>query len=186
MVVRVLGYSKIVAIFIGFLLAAFLGLSLMTDWYQYKEETGEMMVQEIQQLAGIFSRIERTAGIIDFDYQKNPINFLTIKKDGFVSSEVGSMNLMYPDRWEGPYINRTPTMQSKEYQVVYTHKGYFITPGDGVVLPNKKVVGRDILLDEQSDIEALMRDPQGLMFEGKSLAAPMVVGRQSFIVPSDD
>jgi hypothetical protein len=131
------------------------------------------MVQDVARLADIFQRIDAECGIIGFDYQKNPVNFLTIKHDGFVGSEVGSMNLRHPDRWQGPYLQDNSTIHSKEYQIVRTKKGYFITPGDGVRLPNNKVVGKDIILDEHADIPALVLQKDGLNFEGKPLAAPL-------------
>ncbi|MCK5632726.1 hypothetical protein KAH94_03190, partial [bacterium] len=105
---------------------------------------------------------------------KNPINFLNIEK--FVGSEVGSMNLAYPKQWEGPYLNDNPTIQEKEYMVVRTKKGYFITPGQGVRLGNGKVIGKDIIIDENSEIFSMMQDETTLQFEGKSLAAPLYVG----------
>ncbi|MFC1845768.1 hypothetical protein ACFLX2_01420 [Candidatus Dependentiae bacterium] len=129
---------------------------------------------EIQYLVKIFKRIDKKCRIIDFDSQKSPINFLNVKK--FVGSEVGAMNLKYPGQWDGPYLKENPTIQKKEYQVVQAKKGYFITPGSGVKLPNGKIIGKDILLDEDADIAAMMFDKDALMIEGKAWAAPLPVG----------
>ena len=171
--------KHVISIAIAALFSFFIVISIFNALYQYKEQTGEIIAKEVQQLAAILTKINETAEILSFDEQKNRIDFLTIKKGGFVSSEVGAMNLKHPDGWQGPYVDRTPTIQNKEYQVVYTKKGYFITPGDGVKLPNKKVVGKDIILDKHADIKKLMRDEQALMFEGKPLAAEILIGKTS-------
>lgn len=135
----------------------------------YRVDSDELIAQKVVQLAEILERIEEQCNIIDFDRQKTPIDFLNVVK--FVGSEVGGMNLAYPENWTGPYLNDNPTIQDKEFQVVRTKQGYFVTPGDGVVLSNGKVVGKDIVLDENADILKLMADPKGLNFNGKPLAA---------------
>ena len=62
-------------------------------------------------------------------------------------------------------------LKSALFQEFSLHQnGYFITPGDGVRLPNGKVVGKDIVLDKKADIAAMARDEQALMFQGKPLA----------------
>jgi len=155
------------------ILVALVILSFITLFYTTKENRGALIADDIALLAGIFERIEKTSDIIGFDYQKNIIDFLTIKKNGFVGSEVGSMNLAHPERWDGPYVRENLTMQGIAYMVVKTKNGYFITPGDGVVLPNGKQIGKDIILNEKADIPAMMRDEKALLFEGRTLAAPV-------------
>lgn len=163
-----------VPVAIGGLLAGFLIWTVSNLWYEKPIHTANMMAQDIAKLAEIFEQIEKTCGISSFDYQSNPINFLTIKKDGFVGSEVGSMNLARPEKWQGPYLQDNLEVQEKEYEVVSTKKGYFIVPGKGVELANGKIIGTDIILDENADIAAMMQDKDKLMFEGKPLAAPLV------------
>jgi hypothetical protein len=95
----------------------------------------------------------------------------------FSGAEVGPMNLAYPERWEGPYLEDNPTMQEKEYLIVRTKRGYFITPGEGVILPNGKDVGKDkIVLNEDTNIRILMTDSQALMFKDRVFAAPVMIG----------
>lgn len=153
------------------LLASLFVIALVNVFFRSKQLTGTLIADDVAKLAYIFKRIDQTCSIIDFDYQKNNINFLNV--GSFTGSEVGPMNLTYPEKWEGPYLDDNPTMQDKEYQVVYTKKGYFVVPGDGVKLPNGNVVGVDIILDEDADIATLMRDKNGLTFQGKALAAPL-------------
>lgn len=162
------------------LLIVLLVISIFSVKYWSREEAGTIMAEDIQRLAEIFERISVECTILSFDYPKNPINFLTIKAGGFVGSEVGSMNLKHPEKWQGPYVQETPTMQGKAYQIISTAQGYFIVPGDGVKLPNGKVVGKDIVLDGNTNIYALMNDSQGLMFEGQPLASPLIASDRTF------
>jgi hypothetical protein len=136
--------------------------------YQSRIESSEIMTEDIQRLAEIIMRINERCKILDVDLQKTPIDFLTVAK--FVGSHVGSINLAYPERWEGPYLHANPTIQGKEYQIVRTKKGYFITPGDGVILTNGKMVGKDIILDEDADIRTLMKSDQAFKHKDGSLA----------------
>ena len=102
------------------------------------------------------------------------------------------MNLAYPEKWHGPYLERNPSVQGIEYQVVYTRKGYFITPGQGVKLPNGKIIGKDIILDENADIELMMHDDQALSYRGQPLAAQITISGdkknnfQQNILPEDE
>lgn len=162
-----------ISVILGFIFGGFVVMSIYNAWYQFEKDTGVIMVDDIQRLSDIFHEINVTAGILSFDRTKNVIDFLNIKKGGFVGSEVGALNLRHPERWSGPYLEKNPTIQNQEYVVLVTKKGHFIVPADGVKLPNGKVIGKDIILDENSDVQQLMRDPNGLQFEGRSLAAPI-------------
>ena len=157
-----------------FLFLVLVGISLYQMFYEVKIVSDVMIAKEVRVLVDIFKRIDKKCKIIGFDYQKNPINFLNVEK--FVGSEVGPMNLAYPKNWEGPYLRDNPTIQDKEYQIVKTKQGYFVTPGDGVKLSNDKVVGKDIVLDEKADIPKMMVDKKALNFKGNALAAPLSVG----------
>jgi len=155
----------------------FICLSVFNTLYRSKNDAGIIIAQDIAQLKNIFQKIHQDCGIIDFDAQKNPINFLNVAT--FTGSEVGPMNLTHPEKWQGPYLKDNPTMYHIAYQIVSTRKGYFITPGDGVTLPNKKVVGKDIILDKNADIQKMMVDPQVLLYKDKPLAAHLDLGSSS-------
>ena len=171
-------------------IALLIGITIFNMRQSLNRDTGLFIAQDIAHLATVFENINTTAGILGFDHQKNDINFLNIKKGGFVGSELGSMNLIHPDKWEGPYEKETPRMEEEDYMVVRTHKGYFITPGDGVKLPNGKIIGKDIIFDEGADIEAMMHDEQMLSYQGNALAAKIkIIGKhgsaQQIIFPEE-
>ncbi len=159
------------AAMLGFLLllVTFSGLNF---FYEKRHSDGWIMVDHLALLAKKFERINQTCGILSFDYQKNPINFLNVET--FRGSEVGPINLVHPEKWQG-YLANNPIIQNIEYMVVRTNQGHFITPGMGVRLPNGMVIGQDILLDADADIATLVADPDGLSFSAKPLAVPISV-----------
>ena len=171
--------STILPIIVGLGILLFVGMTFFNTLYRSKDDAGMMIVQEIEQLRDIFHRIHNTCVIIDFDDQKNSINFLNVEK--FTGSEVGPMNLVHPEKWEGPYLKDNPTLYHIAYQVVSTKKGYFVTPGDGVTLPNNKIIGKDIILDQKADIDAMMLNPQALSYKNRPLAARLNLGTPSNI-----
>ncbi len=152
-------------IIILLVLGAFLFVNF---FYNVKETKSGLIVRDIRQLTDIFNRIHAACTIRSFDGIKNTINFLNVK--AFEGSEVGPINLAYPDKWEGPYVSDNPTIDGKEYQVVKEKDGYYILPGDGVTLPNGSVVGRDITIDEDADISKLVSDKNKLLYKGQIFA----------------
>ena len=143
-------------------------VSFMSFYYRADYVTGSIISEEVKRLATIFNKINRECTILGFDNQQNPINFLNV--GSFEGSEVGPMNLKFPEKWAGPYVKDNPTMQGKEFMVVKTDYGYFVTPGNGVKLPSGKVIGKNILLSFDVDIDSLVNNKGALVFKGKALA----------------
>ncbi len=135
-------------------------------------QTATLIADDVKKVSAILDRINKKCVILGFDEQQNVINFLTVEK--FVGSEVGSMNLAYPDKWEGPYMAHNPMLQGKEYMIVQTTNGSFITPGHGVKLPNGSVIGKDLILDENADIFHMISSGQ-LSFRGIALATKLEI-----------
>jgi hypothetical protein len=158
------------------LFCIFIIIAIYNTFVSTKSYEGEIMQRDVAHLVDVLAQIEKDCKIISLESQKNSINFLNVKS--FVGSQVGPINLKHPDRWKGPYLEVNPSIQSIEYLLVRTKKGYFVTPGEGVKLPNGKIVGTDIKLDENADIEAMMKDEKQLGYKGKALAAPLVVKKR--------
>ena len=138
--------------FLGALAVATVGIF----WYQSRVISNELIARDIGQLGAIFKRINDDCGIIGFEHERNYVDFLTV--GSFVGSEVGAMNLKKPKNWHGPYVQDNPNVQEKLYEIVRTHKGYFLVPGAGVELSNKQIIGKDIVFGEDTDIYALVKD----------------------------
>lgn len=130
--------------------------------------TDKIITEHIDILAKIIETIDQKCRIIGFDHQKNYVDFLNVKS--FSGSEIGSMNLMYPENWEGPYLETNLTIQEKPYMIVKTKFGYYLTPGEGVRLSNGKVIGEDIKLLESTDMNVLLNDPKALLSGSNNLA----------------
>lgn len=129
----------------------------------------EVVAHDIEMLADIFKRIDASCSIMDFEHQKNYIDFLNVEK--FVGDEVGAMHLMAPEKWQGPYVRENPKVFGKPFLIVRTKKGYFIVPPIGLTLSNGKKVGVDLRFDEAADIAAMIESPKGLRYQDKPLAA---------------
>jgi hypothetical protein len=157
-----------------------LGSLFIVTFYSYRYDNSQLkdtlIAQDLKTLIHIFKEIDKTCTILGFIHQKNYIDFLNIKS--FEGSQVGSMNLAYPEKWQGPYLKETLTMQECPYMIVKNKKGLFIVPGEGVKLANGKIIGKDILFDYRSDIEKLMYDPHGLLYKDTPLAKHLVLKGQ--------
>lgn len=150
-------------------------ITLVVLWRQAGSWQDQLIDEHVLSLRNIFMQIDADCEIIDFEHQKNYIDFLNVIK--FEGSEVGPMNLVRPENWKGAYVQDNPTMQEKYYQVVRTFKGYYIVPGEGVQLSNGKIIGKDIIFDEQADISAMIQDRNALLIRGYALAAHLPIGK---------
>lgn len=164
------------------LFCIFIVIAIFNTFVSTRDYEGEIIERDVNKIANAIMQVEKDCKIYSVESQKNSINFLNVKS--FAGSKVGPINLKHPERWQGPYMELNPSMQSKEYLLVRTKKGYFVTPGDGVKLPNGRVIGVDIKVDENSDIEAMMKNDQQLAFKSKALAAPLAIKKRGpYFVP---
>lgn len=168
--------------------SAFLGIVVFVSIKyvaQARRYDDQLMTENIEKLADIFKRIHQCCKIIGFEHKRNYVDFLTVAK--FEGNRVGSMNLEYPEKWQGPYLYQPMLSDGKEYEIVQTKSGYYIVPGTGVRLSNEKTVGKDIIVNPDTDIEALIKDPQGLVSHNKPLAARIEVspGYQDIVFEKD-
>lgn len=151
--------------------------------FQSRKVNDQLIAEHISQLDDIFKKINNSCKIAGFEHQKNHIDFLNVTE--FSSSTVGPVNLYHPEKWEGPYLNQNLTIESKEYQIVRTKKGYYILPGDGVALSNGIIIGKNLIITPEIDIEALWHDPNFLLSNGKPLAAKIETASDFFAKPND-
>lgn len=141
-------------IFSSLILFTFFGFSFYKLFQQSRSIVDNVIAQDIKKLSRIFSDIEFNCNILSFKHEKNYIDFLNVTK--FVGSEIGAMNLAKAQNWKGPYLKDNLSVQGYVYQIIKTKKGYYIVPGDGVKLSNKKIIGKDIILDQNSNIDELI------------------------------
>jgi hypothetical protein len=166
-------------LFIG--LFTFVSLRYIAQARRYDDR---IIADNIQKLSTIFKRIHERCRIIGFEHRRNYIDFLTVEK--FEGNRIGAMSLEYPEKWQGPYLHQPMLSDGKEYEILRTKRGHYIVPGFGVRLSNEKVIGQDILLNTDTDIEAFIKDPQGLSSQNRPLAAPVdVASGYQDIVPEN-
>jgi len=173
-------HSRLMPILACVIFSIFVIIAIINTFVSSKEYTADIITHDVKKLAEILHTIDNDCGILSFDYQRNPINFLNTVS--FVSSEVGPVNLVHPENWKGPYLQDNPTIQNKEYVIIRTKYGYFITPDNGVKLPNGKIIGTDILINEDANIPEMMHDKDLLEYQGASLAVPLELKRLSMPV----
>jgi hypothetical protein len=123
---------------------------------------------DLEQIEKVLTNIDTTCNILSFNYDSLLINFFTVEK--FVGSTIGCLNLAYPGKWEGPYMQRNPTLQGKFYEVTRTKEGFFITPGVGVKLPNGQIIGKDFVITTNTSMNDLLLDDGAMNFKGQKLA----------------
>jgi hypothetical protein len=159
------------------LLVVLFGLSVSKLHQTNTQSSDTVISTQVQKLKTIFDQIHQDCGIVDFEHEQNYIDFLTV--ESFVGSEIGSMNLLYPKEWKGPYVQDNPTVQEQQYIILDNKSGYFIVPGDGVELANGSIVGEDFILDYETDMDqAILRDDE-LKSDSGVLAVQLDVGQNT-------
>jgi hypothetical protein len=157
------------------IIAILVGVSLYNLRTSFSRTVGQIIIEDVEKLSKIFKQINDQAGIMEIHGIKTPINFLNIKKGGFTGSQVGPLNLEFPDKWQGPYLQQNPEVENIQYNIIKTKRGHFIVPGDGVKLPNGKIIGKDIIFTENSDIDHMGHDEKILLYNGKPLVEPLTI-----------
>lgn len=127
----------------------------------------DIIVSELKNISIALKKIDKDCSILSVDEDKNNIDFLNVKS--FEGSEVGSLNLAYPKKWKGPYLDDNPTFQNKAYQIIRAKDGYFVAPGDGVKLPNGFTIGIDFKLSKDSEISKMLKKGGKLNYKGVPL-----------------
>lgn len=160
-------YDKI-ACLVSVLLIFLCVFGFFSVWYEAKRSRDIFIAHHIQELAAIFKKIDEQCHIIGFDHTRTYIDFLNV--NSFEGSEVGAMNLTYPDKWQGAYLKDNFTMQGRVYEIVTIKSGSFIMPGHGVVLSSGLIMGEDIVIDDNTDMDRMLGQGGKLNFKGKPLA----------------
>ena len=103
--------KKYFAIFSTVLLAVLFIIFLVKTTKEGPVQLATIIQSDIEQIEKVLIDIDTTCNILSFNYDNVRINFLTVEK--FVGSTIGCLNLAYPGKWHGPYMQRNPTLQGK-------------------------------------------------------------------------
>lgn len=161
-------FKKYFVYFSSFLLVAILGLFV----YQVLKERPQYLAAVIQsdlgQIEKHLATIDKDCNILSINSGRVYIDFLNVEK--FSGSMVGGINLAYAEKWTGPYMKRSPTLQGVFYEIVKTREGIYIVPGQGVKLPNGMVVGKHFDVTYASPMAQMLKPGGQLHYKGDSLA----------------
>ena len=136
--------------------------------YTRPDFIASLIADDIKIISLALEKIDSDCNILKIKHDRDYIDFLTVRE--FEKSSVGPLNLVYPQRWEGPYLNTNPTMQEKLYEIIKTKDGIYIVPGNGVKLPNGLVVGKDFEISTETKIANLLKKGGPLNYKGYEFA----------------
>ena len=156
--------AKHFSVFSSLVLIVLLGLFLFKVVYHRAYYLSSVIEQDIVRIAKILGDVDKNCTVLSVQGERVPINFLTVKS--FVGSNVGGLNLAYPQRWQGPYLEVNPTHQQRFYDIVQTSEGFFVVPGEGVQLPNGFIMGKDIHIGYDTSVKKLLSQGGGLHYQG--------------------
>lgn len=159
--------AKHFSVFSSVLLVILLGLFLFKVVHYRSYYLSSVIEQDIVRIARILASVDKNCTILSINGEHTPVNFLNVKS--FVGSNVGGLNLAYPQKWQGPYAEVSPTHQQRFYEIVRTREGLFVVPGQGVTLPTGLIVGRDILIDYETSVKKMLAKGGALNHNGSLL-----------------
>lgn len=148
------------SIFFSFLLIFF----VVKVYYEKPNVVASLIQSDIKNIHRILLEIDKTCAISLVKKNRITLDFLTVVK--FIGSEIGGLNLMYPEHWKGPYIKDCPELQLKAYELVRARDGFFIIPGVDTKLPNGFIVGKDFDISEQTLVLPLLKEGGPLFYKG--------------------
>ncbi len=155
------------SIFSSVILLVLLGLFIYKVMHHRAYYLSSVIEQDVNNIAKILASIDKDCSILSLSGEHLPINFLTVKS--FVGSSVGGLNLAYPQKWQGPYLQVNPTHQQRFYELVQTHEGLFLLPGLGISLPSGLVMGRDVKPGFDVSIKKMLEKGGALNHDGSLL-----------------
>jgi len=153
-------------IFSSTLLCVLLAMFLVKIWYQKGMVATSALRQDLLAIERILYKIDRDCNILSIRPTAAVIDFLTVKS--FAGSMVGPLNLAYSAKWQGPYVERTPSFKGIAYEIVRAADGYFVVPGKGVKLPNGIVVGKDIVFDDKTVLKNELKSGGKLYYKNEA------------------
>ncbi len=161
------GFKKYFTIFSTTVLVGLLAIFLFRTSKDQPLHLSTIIKNDLEQIEKTLSKIDKECNILNILYNNVRIDFLNVEK--FSGSTVGCLNLAYPQKWMGPYLQRNPTLQGKFYEIVKTREGFFLMPGSGVKLPNGLILGKNIKITPKTQMSDLIVDGGPLNYKGQAL-----------------
>ena len=159
--------QKYFAVFSITLLTLLLSFVFWRVWHSRPYVLSNIIAEDLAGIEKVLNRIDKECNILSIRSDRATIDFLTVQK--FVGSTIGCLNLAYPERWKGPYLQINPSIQENFYEIVHAKDGYFVLPGTGVKLANGKEMGKDVIITHNTVVKQLLQPGGTLNFNGKAM-----------------
>lgn len=154
---------------IGFFMLAFASWMVFKRIHKTHSPKEEFLIA-----ANIIRSIDNDCKIIKLIGNNNPVNFFNIKE--FSGNTIGSIQIADPLKWHGPYLDYIPSYNDVPLSLVNTASGLYIVPGNGTLLENGKIMGTDIIIDQNTNMDEIIKNYPELLLENKKiLYAPVNV-----------
>ena len=150
------------------LLALLLVTSVFKVFYSKPRFIATVIQKDLNAINKTLETIDQECNILSLAGKRTILDFFTVKK--FYGSVIGGINLAYPKKWHGPYLQTNPTLNQKFYELVKAKDGIFIVPGKGVHLPNGYIVGKDFSITPDTNITQMLAPRGYLAYKGFPLA----------------
>lgn len=163
-------FKRFFPVFSTFFFALIVVTFVVRFFYARPKIVAAIIEDDIKLITLALEKVDAKCNILGVEGDYNDIDFLNVKAEGFDGSQIGSLNLAYPKKWEGPYLRVNPTIQQRFYELVRAKDGYFVIPGRGVKLPNGLVIGHDFHVGPDVLMESLLVDGGAMRYEDRHFA----------------
>ncbi len=160
--------KKYFVYFSAFVLTAILSFFVYQVIKDRPQHLVSVIESDLDQIEKKLAEIDKDCNILNLTSDRAYVDFLNVEK--FAGSTVGCLNLAYPKKWRGPYMQHNPTLQGVFYELVKTGSGVYLIPGHGVKLPNGVVLGKQCEVTQVSPIAQFLQPGGPLNYKGKLLA----------------
>jgi len=134
-------FGRYFTLFSSVLFSFLLFFFIFKVYYEKPNVIASSIQEDVKSIHKALVDIDKACSVLSMRGERIELNFFTVAK--FVGSEIGGLQLAYPEKWKGPYLHYNPHFQQKIYELVTAQDGLFIVPGLHIKLPNGYVVGRD-------------------------------------------
>jgi hypothetical protein len=141
---------------------------LFKTYYNKPYFISNLIKNDLKIINTALKKIDKQCNIIGIKNDRVILDFFTVKK--FVGSEIGGLNLAYPQEWLGPYLDNNPVLQQKFYEIVKVQDGFFIIPGSGIKLPNGVTIDKEFQITSATSIQPMLMPGGNFFFKGVLLA----------------
>jgi hypothetical protein len=154
--------NNIIYISIFFLIICFLGYYFLNN-----KNYQNAIFPDVKKIEEAIKNIHKNCIILNFLNENNPVDFLNVKE--FSGNIIGSIQIEKPEKWEGPYLPSVILYKNKPFSIFVHKSGYYIVPGIETILDDEKVIGKDIIFNQETDMETILRQYPSLNPNGKAL-----------------